>query len=360
LELASEVDFGRIEQSLRRRRLLTTLGPRICRLAGRHLPGGFAENVETALDDGRRQAGLLCLADEAARTRLRGAGITAVPLKGSTLAERLYGDPGRRLASDVDVLVAPSELHRAARVLEGLGYLPPNDPLDARGMPRLHLAMAHAAGTLPAVEIHWRVHWYEERFACERLLPPAGERSECWRAEDRDELAALLLFYARDGLMNLRIAADLGAWWDRYGENIRAPALDQVCVLYPALADALGAAALAAERVVGLPATTVLSGHRPPRRARVAARLANPLPYGRPSQLHAETALVDGLLAPPGARRAFIRRQVLVRRAELEAAAGGGPSRSPVGHATRVLVRMAFGARRLPGTGVMRGRWPGD
>jgi hypothetical protein len=88
------------------------------------------------------------------------------------------------------------------------------------GLPLLHFVLVHERGELPPVELHWRVHWYERSFARERLLPPAVDPPGDWRPAPADELAALLLFYARDGFIDLRLASDLGAWWDVHGAEL--------------------------------------------------------------------------------------------------------------------------------------------
>ena len=122
------------------------------------------------------------------------------------------------------------------------------------GLPLLHFALVHERGELPPVELHWRVHWYERSFARERLLPPAVDPLDDWRPAPADELAALLLFYARDGFVDLRLATDLGAWWDVYGAELPPGALDELLHSYPAFAHAIPVALRVAERLVGLPA----------------------------------------------------------------------------------------------------------
>lgn len=341
--LAGEVDWDELAATLTARRLLPTLGPRIVELAGNRLHHGFATAVERSLEAGRRQAALLQLTSQRVADALSRAGIDSTPLKGPALGEAIYGDPGRRPSSDVDVLVPPSRLHEAARVVGRLGYLPPNDHLDGEGLPLLHLALVHARGELPPVELHWRVHWYERHFAEERLLrvgdvaddaPPSG------RPAPIDELTSLLLFYARDGFLDLRLASDVGAWWDAFGKALAPSALAGVLDSYPALTRVLVASAHAAEKIVGLPAHTLLAGRRPDLRGRIALRMTNPNPHDRThAQLHAEVGLIDGLLAPAGGVGAFARRQLLPPRAVLHERAHHLPQQtsSPAGHAMRVL-----------------------
>jgi hypothetical protein len=310
--LMEEVDWSRLAKTLRLRRLLPTLGPRMLEMAGGSADGDFAAAVEQALELGRRRGALLELFTLRVMGILAEAGIRSTPLKGPLLGEAIYGDPGRRLSSDIDLLVSPDQLQAAVEVVRGLGYAAPTDYVERCGLPRLHFALVHERDELPPVELHWRVHWYERNFAHERLLPPAVDQLGHWRPDLTDELAALLLFYARDGFVDLRLATDLSAWWDVYGAEVQPGALDPLLSAYPALARAIPAAVEVAEKLVGLPAAQVIGGvHKLGLRERVAVRLANPNPHSSQSQLYADIGLIDGLLAPPGGFGTFVRRELL-------------------------------------------------
>jgi len=121
--LAAEVDWLQLGETLRRRKLLPVLGPRILDLAGGSAGGGFAAAVERALEESRRQGVFLQLVSLHLIASLAEAGVRSAALKGPLLAEAIYGDPGRRLSSDIDLLVildddAPREkLTLAARNL---------------------------------------------------------------------------------------------------------------------------------------------------------------------------------------------------------------------------------------------------
>jgi hypothetical protein len=247
--------------------------------------------------------------------------------------------------------VASDQLQTAVEVVRGLGYYAPSDPVGHCGLPLLHFALVHERGELPPVELHWRVHWYERSFASERLLPrevdPLGE----WRPAPADELVALLLFYARDGFIDLRLATDLSAWWDVYGAELPPGALDEVLRVYPAFARVVRVAVEVAEKVVGLPAAQII-GDMPKLglRDRIAVRLANPNPHISQSQLYADRGLIDGLLAPPGGFGAFIRRQVLPPLEVREVQARHGARRRPrssLGRATGMLARYGLTMTRL-------------
>ena len=310
--LAEHVEWPRLAGTLHARRLLPLLGPRILELAGDAASNEFSAAVARAHDAGRRQGLLLQLLTQRILEMLADAGIRSAPLKGPLLGEAIHGDPGRRLSTDVDLLVAPDQLGDAVNVVRELGYGEPTDHLLADGLPLLHLRMLDGRGKLPPLELHWRVHWYERSFACERLLPPTAGSWEGWRPAPTDELAALLLFYARDGFIDLRIATDLSAWWDARGGELPPAALAPLLDSYPQFARAIPVAVRVAENVVGLPAQQLLGdAARLGARGRLGVKLANPHPQSSPPQLYADMGLVDGLLAPRGGFGEFVRRQLL-------------------------------------------------
>jgi hypothetical protein len=345
----ARVDWSLLAGMLRGQRLLPTLGPRILELAGEAAPGEFGTAVASAIEETRRQDALLQLISARTMGALADAGIGSTALKGPTLGEALYGEAGRRLSSDIDLLVAAEHLGGAVEVVRGLGYAKPTDYVDSSGLPLLHFALVHERDELPPVELHWRVHWYETRFARERLLAPDGAPD--WRPAPVDELAALLLFYARDGFTGLRQATDLGAWWDAFGAELSPAALAESARSYPALAPALAAALTAAERTVRFPAERAIGGGVAlGARGRIAVRLADPHPYDSQAQLFAEIGLIDGLLAPPRGLWAFVRRQVAppaeVIREHVEKAHRGRAT-STLGYSLRVLGRYALTITRL-------------
>jgi hypothetical protein len=349
--LVAEVEWSRLAETLSRRRLLTVLGPRVLELAEGSPSGDFAAAVERELETGRRRGAFLQLISLRVKAMLADAGIRSAVLKGPLLGEAIYGDPGRRLSGDIDLLVAPEQLRAAVDVVRGLGYGAPTDYVQECGLPLLHFVLTHERGELPPMELHWRVHWYERTFARERLLPPTGDTAEDWRPAPADELAALLLFYARDGFVGLRLAADLSAWWDVYGAALPPAALDELLSAYPAFARVIPAAACVAEKVVGLPAEPIIgSARKLALRERMAVRLANPNPHSSEPQLYADIGLIDGLLMPPGGFGAFVRRNVLppheVREQQARHAARQR-ARSSLGRGVGVLGRYGLTMTRL-------------
>src|SRR5205085_8299101 len=237
-------------------------------------------------------------------------GIRAMPRKGPWIAADAHGDIGLREAIDVDLLVAPEDLDRAVELLIDAGYERPLDTRRRDGLPDLHFGLSH--DTLPRVEVHWRVHWYERDFS-EDMLERATRDGDFLRPRDDDGAAALLLFYARDGFYGVRLAADIAAWWDRHGHRLPTAFLEEHARRYPSLAPALTAAALAVDQIAGVPAlrwlgTAAAPGHR----VAVATRLADWTQAGDLDQLRANISLVGGLLGPPGSGMDFARRELML------------------------------------------------
>ncbi|MGZ4330333.1 MAG: hypothetical protein ACXVXL_20250 [Solirubrobacteraceae bacterium] len=88
---------------------------------------------------------------------------------------------------------------------------------------------------MPRVELHWRVHWYEDRFAADALEPAERPVARApLRMLPADGLATLTLIYARDGLSGLRTPADIAAWWDTRcaGEDLDA-LIDSIVATIP-------------------------------------------------------------------------------------------------------------------------------
>jgi hypothetical protein len=245
-------------------------------------------------------------------------GVAALPLKGPVLSRDLYGDPGLRSAVDLDLLVPSEQLDLAVRTIAARGFSLQPDPFQTNGLPLLHYLLTHDAGQLLPVELHWRIHWYETRFSRD-MLDRSLDTPEGRRARPDDELASLLLFYARDGYLGLRLAADIAAWWDRHGHEVTPPVLDDMAADYPQLRDALRAAGRLLEDLVGIPRGALLSDSSPSSwRQRTALRLANWEGVGNPHQVRANVTFVDWLVAPRGGWLQFVRRALIPPQAKLE------------------------------------------
>lgn len=305
--LASRVDFDRLGLELAGARLLGLLGSRLTADLSAEVPDRFAASVEQILAQGRTRAGVQQLLTSEILGRLESAGVAAMPLKGPYWAEWIHGDAGVRLSADIDILVPASEIGAAIAVFERLGY---RRPPRADVLPRLHHHLRSDRG-LPEVELHWRLHWYETRFSDEMLARATVVEPALRRPQPIDGLLSLATFYARDGLVPLRYAADLATWWMAHGEQITGRALRQALARYPELSRPVRAAlhtTLMLLAPADQPACTRTVRDWRDRRAASLGALAL---LGETDQPDDYAALADGLLAPRGGARAFVRRQFL-------------------------------------------------
>jgi hypothetical protein len=306
LDQVEQIDFRVLADVLRRRRLLGLLGQRLISAAGSRIPSEFSDAVQEIIAEGRRRAEVQQMATWGILGALAGAGVAAMPVKGAFFGEWLHGDAGLRLSEDIDILVSPEQMPEALRVFEELGYLRP--PKHDQLPPRIHHVLRSATG-LPTVELHWRLHWYETRFASDALARSAVVGGALRRAAPMDELMALLLVYARDGFVGLRIPVDIGAWWSANGHQISRRSWVEALDGYPELARAVGAAAFGVSQLLGLSLAESLPCEViEQRRTQIALRFADRagLNVGRPGD---QAAVVDGLLAPIACVPAFVERQ---------------------------------------------------
>lgn len=307
--LAATVDQNALVDVLLRHRVLPLAGGRLLRLAPTLVAESFQTRLDAALEHARMRAfGFSTLTTRVANS-LEDAGIPAVPLKGSTLAAELHGDAALREYADIDVLVARADFDRSIDIVRSLGWT----RVDSGDVepPWLHRTMRHPGAALPEVELHWRIHWYETEFAA-ALLHRACVADGLRRLDRLDQLAALLLFYARDGFTGLRFPADIAAWWDLHGSPAVPSDLRRLMTQHPALAETWRAALAAVTVVAGLPGDGAARGCLPrARRSEIAVRLANWDLRGDADQIRANVSLVDGLLAPRGGFSAYVGRQLL-------------------------------------------------
>ena len=93
----------------------------------------------------------------AVQGQLETAGIFAVPFKGPMLAVQLYGNLALRQYHDLDFLIRPGDIGRAAEVLIARGYRPPallTTPCGARLLEtQRHYRFTRDDGVI--VEVHW-------------------------------------------------------------------------------------------------------------------------------------------------------------------------------------------------------------
>lgn len=311
---ATAADWRAAGAELERQRLLPLAVQRLTAARPASVPAELTARAEAIHAELRPHVAIRELIAVQALTALDDAGVRSVALKGTGLATRLYGDAALRPSSDIDVLVAAHELTAAVGALERLGWRASPAPLDAHGRPLLHIAMAPpAASVAPPVELHWRVHWYEERFAAEALARATRDAAG-FALTPADDLAFLLLFYARDGFLGLRYLADIAAWWDAYGSPDVLAEVRELRGRHPQLSAALSAAARVADGLAGAPLAPVTDGQHG-RRWKLAARSVALFPDPEEDP-RAQAGLVDILLAPRGERlRTFVRRTFFPRAA---------------------------------------------
>ncbi|MBM3335373.1 nucleotidyltransferase family protein [Candidatus Sumerlaeota bacterium] len=109
------------------------------------------------------------MADELAAilTVLEDAAIVAVPLKGLTLVERIWGDWRLAACDDLDVLVRPNDTQTATETLARCGYRA--DSKCADGVPRWKLGsdslwLVRAHGQLPfLIWVDLQTNWWQRR-----------------------------------------------------------------------------------------------------------------------------------------------------------------------------------------------------
>jgi hypothetical protein len=310
-ELAARSNAERLAAVLDGQRLLAIAGGRLTEVAPDAFPPAFHAHVAGASQIAARRAVAVDSVGDSLQRTLDEHGIANVPLKGTALARRLYGDLSHRSSADVDVLVGRDDLDAALAAVLERGWRPPRDPLVAGGLPDLHYTCDPPREWLPQIEVHWRVHWHETRFSRALLESVRADGAGVRRPAAAYDLAALLLFFARDGFIGLRYAADIAAWWDVYAGELQAGGLRGVVADHPEIAAPLRTAAVVSERLGGPRAANVL-GDVPslsPRETR-AVRLANWTATGDPHQLAANRAFVDWLLRPPRSLRAYTRRHL--------------------------------------------------
>jgi len=304
VSLVARADPRRLSRLLERLRLTGLVGARVLALGAR-----VDARLEAEIRRWTAQTAAAARTHElttlAILSRLEQQGIRALALKGSVLAREVYGDVGVRSSGDIDILVAPESLAAAVHVVGRMGWTHQAAASRARELPVLHETLVHPS--LPRAELHWRVHWYETRFATDalgRADRPAAH--EPLIMQPADGLAALMLFYARDGFAGLRMPADAAAWWDARCDGLDADRLvEETAGRYRELAAPLRVGSELLGALVGLPTQQRAGSWR----QRVAAQLATPFDEVSVAEVRAKVGLVDLLLAPPRGAKASLRRE---------------------------------------------------
>ncbi len=300
--LAGRTDFETLLLALWRQKLVGMLGPRLLQAPiSIEIPARFAQSVEDWISATKQEAELHQVVTWGLVHELERKGIPALALKGPFLSERLYRSPWMRPSTDIDLLVHPKELGRAVEVLTDAEC---RRVREIRGTPLLHHIFIHDSGV--PVELHWRIGWYEARYA-ETMLVHARRQGGVLVPCPADELLSLLVFFARDGFQGLRFALDIAACHRRYaaGLNDFAARLSD----HPELVPAAAAGAMVVEDLLDVPLRRLIPGHAfAIARTRLAASLADWAGEGAAGSVDVAKCAVDGLLCPPSGWPAFARR----------------------------------------------------
>ena len=299
--LAAGVPTDRLAAEMDRQRARLILGPRAQQIG--ITDARFDARLEELRSQARGQGLLFEALIAQAATLLEDHQIEALPLKGTTLAAAAHGDISVRLPQDLDLLVPRDKMDIALDVLGSLGYARSKDEMKSA----VHVVLRPSEDWMPRLEVHWRVHWYGDRFASRLLAGSTPGEHGVRVAHASADMAALLLFYAKDGFAGLRLAIDIAALADRAEPRITVESLlahaDDDPEIRSALVTALEVARSTVAAELDGP-TQVLSTIE----AR-AARLANWSLTGEIDQIRATTRLVDLLLTPRTRRSAFVSQR---------------------------------------------------
>lgn len=191
-------------------------------LSGPSAPDSVSEDVRACLAAAARaHAGraLFMSAELVSVLRaLRTANIEAVALKGPAFAALSGDGVTSRELTDLDVLIRPADITRAASSLSSLGYecpLPPQAVASAwlpRATNELPLVARQGAVLL---ELHWSLapSWFPAPVAAEDILATAGEREFAGVRISWPHADQLFLIHAADGMKSggsgVRWLADL-------------------------------------------------------------------------------------------------------------------------------------------------------
>jgi hypothetical protein len=337
--LVASVDPASFADTLHRLALFGVVGARVAQRAGLDARwDGFCTGVQLMIKVGAHRALMQAGLTHNLLRSLEAAGVRAVSLKGPLLAQRIYGDPAVRPSGDIDLWVAPADFARALGVLAEAGYRRPAEANWYDDLPLFECSVIPEKDWMPPIDLHWRVSWYEDCYT-ERALQgaPLDPAERLRHLAPIDELAALLLTFARDGFQGLKLATDIAAWYDACGQQLGHQALEAVIDAHPALEESLRTALEVAEALVGVPARRLVRAREPGRRSTYARRLADWRGEGSAANQAALIAAVDWLLRPAKGGPAFARRHLLLPPAVIAEIYG-----LPVGARMRVAFRRAY------------------
>jgi Uncharacterised nucleotidyltransferase len=186
-ELLNGIDWAELIRQARHHSLMPLLAHRLLQSAHANLlPVVVRDRIRSEFQSNLlRNFGLL---EEVKRIlqALKGRGIEAMPYKGPALAEQVWGSFALRECCDLDFLVRPEDVGRAARVLEEIGYrreMPTPawlDPALLRNASELQFRHLRANMLL---ELQWR--------PAPRTLAVNFDEVQLWRNRNAAELSGI-------------------------------------------------------------------------------------------------------------------------------------------------------------------------
>lgn len=170
------VDWQRLEALAERHRLVPWLYLALRDQPG--VPGALLERLRAAARHTATDNLLKLHEHRTVAALFAQHGIAHLPMKGVYLAEHAYPSPGLRGIGDLDLLVAKTDVLRAAALLETLGYRPSRNQTHYRQAGEAHLlddlfeialGRAVANGSHFVIDLHWEVICLKKEFAAFRL-----------------------------------------------------------------------------------------------------------------------------------------------------------------------------------------------
>lgn len=193
-------------------------------------------------------------------------GIPVLLLKGAYLAEAVYGDPGLRPMSDLDILVREKDLEQVTDLLKEIGYYMGEEEEEDHH----HLPPFVKEGAVP-VEVHWRL--------APGHAPYRIDMEEVWSKSSRALVAEqeVLVLSAEHLLVylcihmaqhhfdcELRHFFDIRRTIENLGDQIRWERLKAICLEWKATKAAYVALALAKEMLDADVPADFLADLKPP------------------------------------------------------------------------------------------------
>jgi lipopolysaccharide/colanic/teichoic acid biosynthesis glycosyltransferase len=204
------------------------------------------------------------------REALEESDVTAMPLKGTVLAEQLYGDVCARASQDVDLLVRPWEVPAALRVLQALGYRLLGGARERHVSALLENQMALCYKEV-VVDLHWQP--LTNRYGRQRA---SAVEQALWRDARRNaagdlqpDAASLLVYLAAHAFCHtkrllLRDLADLAALVTRFSSDDFWASVYRTAVRAEAAVPAMRMLTAARQEMAAAVPSELLEGLRPP------------------------------------------------------------------------------------------------